>query len=142
MNSNSDISHALIQAYQSAIYRIYSSPKCVLKVGEMSKCASELLAKNHARSATILTAFNPYSDLYSDEQNLFRHRALFLKIKQLEVSFLDASGEDQIGTWKPERGYCIFDLDRTDSLELAKQFAQNAYIFIDSKGLVSLELTR
>lgn len=142
MSSRSDISYSLIQAYQTAVYRIHSSPECILKAAEISECAHELLIKHHASSATILTAFNPYSNLLSNEINLARHHELLLHIKRLGITYLDASGEDQIGNWKPERGYCLFNLGKARSVEMAKIFEQNAYIFIDSSGLVSLELTR
>ncbi|WP_291745035.1 DUF3293 domain-containing protein [Limnobacter sp. UBA3528] len=141
MSVNSKVSEDLINAYSKAIYKIsFANTKCEFKVGQVSLCMADILIRNQATSATLLTAFNPLSVVHSMRQNLKRHKELLNLLVNLDVRFVDATGEDPAGIWSPELGFLIFNLGRDKSDSLALQFEQNAYVLIDESGMAELRL--
>ena len=81
MNVNSD----LIQAYSSARYVICSDPLITLRVNEVSVELANLMITKAFCKAAFITAFNPFREILSADENDLRHKLLVEKINRLGI---------------------------------------------------------
>jgi hypothetical protein len=95
-----------------------------------SDMAVELL---EGRRFSILTAANPFSRQFSDDENAIRNLEMKLEIEKLGFEFDWSYGEQSDHSWR-EDGFVVFDAPLAVTLELARKFEQNAILHgIDSK---------
>ncbi len=85
------------------------------------------------RRFSILTAANPFSQQFSDDENIARNNSLKLELEKSGFEFDWSYGEQADQTWR-EDGFIVFDAPFEVTLELARKFEQNAILYgFDSK---------
>jgi Protein of unknown function (DUF3293) len=85
------------------------------------------------RQFSILTAANPFSQQFSDDENAARHQSMKLEIEKLGFEFDWSYGEQSDQSWR-EDGFIVFDAPLEVTLEWARKFEQNAILHgLDSK---------
>jgi len=129
----------LLRAYAETDYIVSDDPPLVLHVAEQNDDARILLASFGVTTAAFLTAWNPGSKKLSDDENLDRQMELLSEIEARRLNYLVGYGER--GEWR-EYSYLILGIDRQDASELALQFEQNAYVWLDDAGVPALATLR
>jgi hypothetical protein len=85
------------------------------------------------RRFSILTAANPFSRQFSDDENAVRNQTMKLEIEKLGFEFDWSYGEQSDHSWR-EDGFVVFDAPLAVMLELGRKFEQNAILHgVDSK---------
>jgi len=125
----------LLKLYQQTDYIISDDPPMTLTIGEQSDDARILLASFNADCGAVITAWNPGSTILKDQDNDDRQAALLSEIELRRLNYLVSCGERK--NWR-EYSYFILGINREDASELAHQFEQNAYVWVDANGLPEL----
>lgn len=132
----------LVRAYREAIYIVNGDDEAIsLQVGEVSHALASLMSFHKSHTAAILTAYNPYSETKSLEENESSQAKLKNALSIKAKSCINAIGTDTKGEWNPEPSILALDISLQDAETLADEYGQNAFIWINSSdGFVSLRL--
>ena len=117
-----------IAAYESTHYFAHESAPILLRIGDPASSHRAWLEKTGAHSATILTAWNPLGEEKTRAENDHAQAGLLDAIRAAELRWLPASGEDPVGAWQPEPGFCVFDVPDDVLDEWLVRFRQNAAV--------------
>ena len=117
-----------VAAYESTHYFAQDSEPVLLRIGDAASSHQAWLEKTGARSATIMTAWNPIGKEAPAEANELAQEDLLSAIRARNLRWLPASGEDPAGTWEPEPGFCVFDTPDDVIDEWLVIFRQNAAV--------------
>ncbi|MGA2551747.1 MAG: DUF3293 domain-containing protein [Burkholderiaceae bacterium] len=117
---------ALVVAYEATEYRVFGPNPCLLKVGDRGGLCDTWLDRARATSASILTAWNPFSLALSPAHNARRQRLLRARVRASKLSFAPAEGRDPSGQWPPEPSVCVFDLSEPMLMVWLMEFEQYA----------------
>ena len=93
----SEIDPATIEAYRSTHYTVLTPELFVLRVGETSSRLADLLANENASCAAFLTAWNPFSNIATDAENLATQQALSIELADLGRLIVPGFGKDPSG---------------------------------------------
>ncbi len=95
------------------------------------------------KSAVILTAWNPRSQLLSAQENKTRNNELKSAINQYTVFRALGQGSDLSDTsWSAEESYLILGIHKEDANKLAVEHGQYAYVWLESEMPASLIFTQ
>jgi hypothetical protein len=117
-----------IAAYEGTHYFAHEAKPVLVRIGDPASSHEAWLERMDARSATILTAWNPLGEEKTAEENDRAQAALREALGQRELRWLPASGEDPAGAWQPEPGFCVFDLPDELLDQWLVRFRQNAAV--------------
>lgn len=141
--SESEVSEDLVEAYRAAIYRVcHGGGDFSLHVGERSEPLARVMADTGAHSAAFVTAYNPHGELRDDTANRAAHERLWHALSRQTSLILDASGTDPTGQWPPEPGYLALGVDQQAVKTLAREFGQNAIVWVEADAVPGLILLR
>lgn len=82
----------------------------------------------------ILTAYNPFERVLSNEENEKRHNALMKLLLQRPVQFLSVNGQSPDGQWI-EPSYAVHGFSRAEACALARDIGQRAIFELDDQYL-------
>jgi hypothetical protein len=134
------IAAELLAAYTATDFVVFEGDeRWALHVGVASPRIDALLDRHGAASATIVTAFNPRSQVLAPDANQTRHRALVRLLEGRRLPFLYGEGRDPSGQWTPETECIVFGISLAEGLEIARRFDQNAVVFIERGKAPRLE---
>jgi hypothetical protein len=119
-----------ISAYRSTHYFAHDATPVLLRIGDPPGVHQAWLETMGALTATILTAWNPLGEEKSKEENDQAQGELLAAIRERELRYLPASGEDPAAIWQPEPGFCVFNLPDDVLDDWLVQFQQNAAVRI------------
>lgn len=117
-----------VAAYESTHYFAHEADRVLLRIGDPPDSHLAWLEKVGARTATILTAWNPLGQEKSQAENDRAQEHLLASIRERELRWLPASGEDPAGGWQPEPGFCVFDVPDPVLDHWLVRFRQNAAV--------------
>jgi len=126
------ISPNLIRAYREAKFVVQSNTPITLLVGQCNKDLSVLLRDHKKTTAAFITAFNPFSKVQTDQENLQAQNELLTDIKRLGFEAINGYGQDNAEEWPREDSILIIGLTETQAETLADKYSQNAFIWIGS----------
>jgi len=131
------IAPELIRAYREAHYIVLDEGKEIrLQVGKVNLELARLMNDKNAHTASILTAYNPYSEVKTKQENELAQMQLRQRFKEMGIATLDAIGRDAKEQWEPEPSVLALDLTLKQAETLADEFGQNAYIWIPKQDAV------
>jgi len=136
------LSKELVHAYKETIYEVTTIPAMVLKVGQTSSRLIALHEQHQAPSSAFITAWNPYSDRMSDEENTKRQDKLIASIKERELPYYLGEGKDPSGEWPGEASILILGISLDEAKELGNEWGQNAIIWTGADGVPQLILLK
>ena len=140
---HSRIAMHIIESYRSAIYQVSSgSDIFIFHIDQYSKQLSQLLAASNPSCAAFITAFNPFSQCKTYEENSAYNAQLHSRLSQYTHQIMDGSSSDPSGHCPTEGSFLAFGINLTMAVELGKQFDQNAIVWIDSDAIPRLILLR
>jgi hypothetical protein len=87
------------------------------------------LAERSAHCAAFITAWNPFSQQLSEQENKDRQQELKAKLKTRGLAFVDGIGQHPSNEWPGEPSLLIFNLNRESAKVLAAQYEQHAFVW-------------
>jgi hypothetical protein len=126
------ISPNLIRAYREAKFVVESNTPITLLVGKCNKDLSALLSDHKKSTAAFITAFNPYSRVQTEQENLEAQNKLLIDIKKLGFKAINGYGQDIEEEWPREDSTLIIGITESQAEALADKYSQNAFIWIGS----------
>jgi hypothetical protein len=120
------INGELIQAYNKTTYKVFNT-EISIKVGECTPELDSLCKKHNQISWAFITAYNPYSKKFSEEENIQSHWKLCQATKNYLCFEGEGVGEDS--SWTPELSLLIIGISKENAIRIGKDFKQNAIIF-------------
>lgn len=121
----------LFQAYAATDYVVFGPAGDVtIRVGERSAAVDRLLCRYRARTATFVTAWNPYSKVVGRLANGAADRQLESWLNRRRLARVAGEGRGTVGDWPPEKSALILGLSRRQACALGRAFGQNAVVFV------------
>ena len=131
------ISPELIRAYREAHYIVLDEGLEIrLQVGTVNLELARLMSNKNAHTASVLTAYNPYSEVKTKQENELAQTRLRQRLEEMGIATLDAIGRDAKEQWEPEPSVLALDLTLKEAETLADEFSQNAFIWIPKQDAV------
>ncbi len=125
------IAPELIRAYREAFYIVFDDGKEMrLRVDTINPTLAKLMNDKNVHTASVLTAYNPYSEVKTKAENELAQTRLYKKLQEMGVVTLDAIGKDAKEQWEPEPSVLALGITLREAESLADQFGQNAFIWI------------
>jgi hypothetical protein len=131
----------LRKVYEESDYVVDDDPPLVMKIGEQNDGLRILFASFNVESAAFITAWNPSSQKLSLDENYDRQADLLVEIEKLRLNYFVGRGEHPDQSWY-EESYLVLGITKDQADALAKQFEQNAYLFIAMSGVPELVETQ
>ena len=142
MNKESQLASNLIRAYQATNFIIKTQPEFTLNVDTKSEKLMSLFMENRVDSAVFITAWNPYGELLSNEENQDRNNNLKDELNLRSLKFINGFGQDPSGEWAGEDSFLVLAISLEASKKLGAQFEQNAIVWSDNNAIPKLILLR
>ena len=128
----------IIEAYQATDFQVNAEHPFTLNIGILSQHLEELYKSTHVNSATFITAYNPFSQPLSDDENRLRNAKLVDEIKQRSLKFITGIGQDPERKWIGEISILVLGLGLEAAKALGKQYEQNAIVWCDADAVPQL----
>ena len=122
----------LASSYEAALYEVMGSDPIVLRIGTMAPL--DWLQRHAAKSVTLITAWNPFSQELEEPINKARLQQLVDAVCAEGLRYLPAQGRDPSGLWSPEPGLCLLDAPRALALQWLREFDQFAAVVADAQS--------
>lgn len=132
MTSNKTIHPGLIRSYREAKYVIEAENPITLRIGQVSQQLQEILKAHTVTTAAFITAFNPYSETLSDEENQKAQKSLLTDIDGLGYSVMNGCGQDVEEQWPREQSALVLGITESQAEALSDKYGQNAFVWIGS----------
>ncbi|WNC70069.1 DUF3293 domain-containing protein [Thalassotalea nanhaiensis] len=131
--------HNLRQAYINTDYIIDDELGFwQINIGDTDRPLSRYLNTFENPTAAFITAYNPKSKRLKEGQNQQRQQQLHQAVSKLGLASCKGYGLSQQNDWPKEHSLLITNITKQQASQLAKDFQQAAFVWIDDKGLVSL----
>lgn len=125
------ISRELKQAYEATLFTAQIATSVDFKHGDVNPKADALLVLFDAPSAVLITAWNPYSEPRSKNENEASQQRLEDELSARGIKLLPSEGKGLIGEWPPEPSVLALGLEFRAAQDLAVKYQQNAYLWIE-----------
>lgn len=136
------INAELLKSYKSADYHVGASPSFILKIGMHSAELEGIYKTSYKHTAAFITAFNPYSQELSTQENKDRNHKLEELIQSLHFDYIHGEGRCGDGDWGGEESFLIFGISEEQASEIGKEFEQNAIVWCDKDAIPKLLLLK
>ncbi len=117
----------LHRSYLGTSFNVYS-PQISIRVGQANKELDNLLLENNCNSYAFVTAYNPYSELKTKEENQKMNELLHQELKN-QYQLYDGEGVGEDSSWEPEKSFLILGIDYEKARAIGKKYSQNAIVF-------------
>jgi len=141
MVNESSISKRLIEAYRSTNYVVETEPAFTLRVGKHSEELTNLYTATGVDTACFITAYNPFSVLLTTPHNVARQAELLNDLAELKLKFVFGYGQSDASDWR-EASVLILGVSYGESMKLAVEHEQNAFIWCGKEATPAMVLTR
>ena len=131
MNSNKSIDSELWKAYEETDFIVHSKPAFTLNIGQFSEQLKQLLNSHKVTSAAFVTAYNPFSQQLSEDENSERQTRLIDEIQSRGLSLFQGLGQHPNHQWQGEPSVLILGIDLEAAKKLARTYEQNAFVWCD-----------
>jgi hypothetical protein len=136
------INSDLLKSYNSADYHVDASPSFILKIGIHSAELKSIYKTSDKHTAAFITAFNPYSQELSNQENKDRNHKLEKLILSLHFDYIHGEGKCGDGDWDGEKSFLILGISEEQASEIGKEFEQNAIVWCDKDAIPQLLLLK
>ncbi|MER2514079.1 MAG: DUF3293 domain-containing protein [Nitrosomonas ureae] len=137
------IASNLITSYRRTHYRVGTDSNSIfLRIDQYSESLAKFLAASKQSCAVIVSAYNPYSQLASNEENLGAHEQLRNLLQHHPYPIIESLNIDPTGQWPPEESLFVPGLDLNTGRSIGQRFNQNAIVWIDNEAIPRLILLR
>lgn len=130
----------IIEAYQATDFQVNAEQPFTLNIGIPSQPLEVLYKSSRVNSATFITAYNPFSQPLSEDENRLRNGKLIDEIKQRSLKFIAGIGQDPERKWPGEDSILVLGLGLEAAKALGKHYEQNAIVWCDADAVPQLIL--
>ena len=124
---------ALEAAFRATIYRAeLPEGRFDLRIGVLDSAFDDCLRARGVGKWGIVTACNPGAVRLSNDENRLREAGLRERLQGAGWQFFAAVNLDATGTWPPEPGCLVLQVDEAQLRALAGEFSQCALVFGDT----------
>ena len=128
---SSGITDSLRNAYSATEFVVVDvHAPFVLRIGRASERLAELYAQFGVDCAAFITAFNPYSEAATDEQNEEKQSELLHDLSDMGLACINGRGEDPGGAWPSETSVLVLGISKADAELIGMKYRQNAIVWI------------
>jgi hypothetical protein len=117
----------LLEAYSQTIYQI-DTPFFQLRIGQSHPDWDRWLQSNGYTEWSIITAWNPHSNLASASENHTQQSELRHHLESHQIPFLSGRNIDPKGLWPNEPTFIILNQPQPWSEQCARAFGQLAFV--------------
>lgn len=135
------ISAELQQAFSETNYIVHHEPPFTMNIGQPCPALKALMKGHNALCAAFITAWNPFSQQLSAQQNEVRQQALKAELKRRGLKFIEGIGQHPSNNWPGEASLLVLDLAREAAKTLASQHEQDAFVWASDDGVAELVVT-
>lgn len=128
----------LQKAFAETHYIVHYQSPFTLRIGQACPALDELLQAGGYTGAAFITAWNPYSQSLSEEENASRERALLIDIQARGLTSLPGVGQHPNNDWPGEESVLIFGIDPEVAKALASKYGQWAFVWTPASGVSEL----
>jgi len=128
----------LTQAYKETHYTVQDVEPFVLRTGEVSEDLMACHKRHRVECSAFITAWNPFSQQLTAQENEERHQALITEIKGRSLSFLPGVGQHPSNNWPGEQSVLVLGLSLEAAKTLGRRFEQNAVVWTGRDGVPRL----
>jgi len=129
----------LINAYLETDYFI-NKFKLPLKIGIKSIELEEIFKLHKIKSASYITAYNPYSKILNIDENKKRNKDLCLLCK--EYTCIEGIGKHLSNEWEGEPSFLFLGMNLEIAKQIGKKYEQNAILWIDEDAIPQIVILR
>jgi len=113
-----------------------------LKVGKPSAEVAEWFQTNNEDQAAYITAWNPFGEEISDDENYAAEQKLITEIESRDLSYLKGESIDPSGLWPSEPSLLVLGISLESAKALVKRYHQDGFIYIGDDTKPQLILLR
>jgi len=128
----------LIQAYKETHYTVQDAEPFVLRIGEASDAVLACHKLHRVECSAFITAWNPFSQQLTAQENEDRQQALIAEIKGRSLSFLPGVGQHPSNNWPGEESVLVLGLSLEAAKTLGRRLEQNAVVCTGRDGVPQL----
>lgn len=141
--SHTAIAPDKVAAYLATHYRVRAMGKAfTLRIGVPSDELHQLYRATGEGSALFITAYNPYGQTQSDDQNRAAHSRLGAELRALTDHLYEGWGADPAGAWPEEHSYLALGIDRQTAELLGQSAQQDAVVWAGKDAVPHLVCLR
>ena len=140
--TGTEISPDLIRAYEATDYRVLEPVPFTMKIGKPSMALADLYRRTGTRTACVITAWNPRSEIRSDDENDAAQRRLVGDLDGAGLSYRPALGADPTGDWKGEASLLVLDATQAIVEGFGRRYGQNCIVWAESDAVPRLIFLR
>jgi hypothetical protein len=140
--SASDIDPDTIQAYLDTEFRVFGDSPFVIHVGQGIKELASAHKSHRVECSAFITAWNPFSQILSLENNLVRQDALAEELARRSLSYVEGLGKHKSNQWPGEESFLVFGLTLEAAKTLGSKLEQNAIVWSGKDAVPQLILLR
>lgn len=121
---------ALADAYLHTTYRVLVADEPIdIRIGAVNPALERLLQAQQVQTWAFVTASNPLSRAFPEQDNARRNDALKRSLREAGWRYLEALGVPDQSGWEPEHSVLIQGIDRETAVALGRRWGQNAIVF-------------
>jgi hypothetical protein len=139
---SSAISAELIQAYRETEFRVAAPEPFTLSVGQASQALQSLYKLHKSDSAAYVTAWNPYSQETTADENDAAQARLEDELKRRSLGYVPGIGQHPSQQWPGEPSVLVLGLSLEAAKVLGKDYGQNAIVWCGPGAVPELILLR
>lgn len=128
----------LQKAFEETHYIVHDQPPFTLRIGQACPALDELLQAGGYTGAAFITAWSPYSQSLSQEENASRQRALLIDIQARGLASLPGIGQHPDNGWPGEESVLVLGIDLEAAKALAMKHGQWAFVWAAAAGVPEL----
>ena len=131
------ITKELLQAYEATCFSIID-PKIDIYLASENVALQQFLTELRFTSWCFITAWNPFSNALSVEDNIARNILLEKDLHAYRV--FSAEGKDALGLWPTEISFFVGNIEKEQAIFLGKKYGQNAIVYGEVAKMADLIL--
>ena len=131
MNCNKTIDSKLWKAYEETDFIVHTKPEFTLNIGQFSVQLKQFLNFHKVTSAAFVTAYNPFSQQLSEDENSERQTRLIDEIQSRGLSLFQGLGQHPNHQWQGEPSVLILGIALEAAKKIARTYEQNAFVWCD-----------
>ena len=131
MEKINPIDPTLWEAYEQTHFIVQSTPQFVLKIGQYSEEIKQLFKHHSLSTSAFITAYNPFSQQLSQDENLERQASLVKEIQSRGLNLLQGLGQDPDHKWEGEPSVLVLGIALEAAKKLSRTYEQNAFVWCD-----------
>lgn len=128
----------LKKAFKETHYIVHHQPPFTLRIGHPCPALDELLQAGGHGSAAFITAWNPYAQTLSKEENSTRQIALLADILARGLTSLPGIGQHPDNGWPGEESALVLGINLDAAKALATKYEQLAFVWAPAASVPEL----